>query len=542
MEFTDPLDDILDTLGAYESTAPLVVPNAEPPKKPKWLYDFCRDIMGFSDMCPQPHYEVCNELEWAVGDCKFHGDQQRSLLVLLPRDSFKTVIGVQALAVAVLTRNPNARILITSHKQMQANQRASAVRKTFERNEAFLKKYGDDWKPEFREEQWSDGKFTIMRRTHKDLREPSVQAAAVGADVTGSHFDLILVDDIVNLENSYTRESRDKVHDYLSSLYPHLEPGGTLIVIGTRWHDDDVYGRVIAEDEKRTKRGESPIYRKLIRGCYDGLNGLFFPTRLTHNFLSDMKSKMRSARIFAANYLNQTIADEDKTFKKEYLQIKQFEFFQSGKFGGVVRTEHEQLPVNVTMRWDTAGTKHSGKSDFHGLTIVGTDSESRWWILHSQGIKGTPSEVINKVVALLLLFRPATLGIEALGSYHHWLDRLQPFLDKYRINSDVFESKTGGVPKQERIEMLEPMWTNRMLFFKAEQTSLLGQIDSFSMASLPTHDDELDSLAMHLGGTEPAGEYEYISSVNPKDPEAAKRASQRGQGNAFRNILIGRRR
>jgi hypothetical protein len=141
-----------------------------------------------------------------------------------------------------------------------------------------------------------------------------------------------------------------------------------------------------------------------------------------------------------------------------------------------------------------------------------------------------------------MVYRPSTLGIEAPGSFHHWYDRLQPYIDKYRINTDIFEVKHGGLPKQERIQMLETLWSNKMLYLRREQTSLLGQIDSFSLASLPAHDDELDSLAMHLGGTEAAVDGQITEVSNPIDSEAAKRSAKRGQASPLRNILIGRRR
>lgn len=488
--------------------------------KPEWLYDFCIETMGYDDMRPQPHYELCNEVEWAVDDCQFDHGHQRALMVLLPRDTFKTSISVEALAVAVLTRNPNARILITSHKQRQASQRLGSCRRTFERNEKFHEKYGADWQPEFREYTWSDSAITIMRRTNPGLREPSIQAAAVGADVTGSHYDLIIADDLVNLDNSYTQESRDKVYDYLVSLFPHLEPGGTLLVVGTRWHQDDAYGRIIKNDDLRVKNGEEPRFRKLIRGCYDGPGGLFFPTRLTHEFLTVIKTDMGPRR-FAANYLNQTIADEDKTFSMDKLQEVPFTFLRS-KSQAIVRSERGQYPVYVSMAWDTAGVKATAKSDFHGITVVGTDCDNRMWVCESEGIKGTPTQVVTRVANFIVYYRPDILLIEAVGNYLHWVEALMRILEPMGIQVAIEEVSHGGVPKQERIVMLEIPWNNQQIILKPGLNTLKEQLDNFSMASLPTHDDEMDSLAMHIGYTRP-GEDGFREDVNPLDPEWVKK-------------------
>lgn len=519
----DFLENLVQNIQQISDTPKIEKTEFEHPK-PEWLYDYCVDVIGFEDMRPQPHYELCNALEWAVNDCRFEGDHQRALMILLPRDTFKTSISVEALSSAVLTQNPNARILITSHKAKQASQRLVAARKTFDRNETFMDKYGDDWAPERREEKWSDSEFTIAKRTKVNLREPSVQAAAVGADVTGSHYDLIIADDLVNLENCYTQESRDKVYDYLVSLFPHLEPGGTLLIVGTRWHSDDAYGRLIKRDEERVRRGQEPRYRKLIRGCYDGPAGLFFPTRLTHDFLNVIKVDMGPRR-FAANYLNQTLADEDKVFDPQYLREVEFTWFRQGR-GNIVRTENGQYPVYATLAWDTAGTKATSKSDYHGITIRGLDSEGHWWIPEALGKKGTPTEIVNLVASYVLEYRIDKVLIEAVGSYQTWVDALTAKLEPTGHMPAITEVQHKGIPKQERIVMLQIPWQNRKIVFRPGLTTLKEQLDNFSMTSLPTHDDEMDSLSMHWGQDQAVLDG-HVTEVNPVDPEWLKREQRR---------------
>lgn len=537
MDF-NPFDDITDALGEFGETPPLVIPKWEPPNKPEWLYDYCQEIIGFEDMAPQPHYEMCGFIEEALGDCQFEGMQHKAYMLLISRGTFKTSIVCEGAVTGILIKNPNARILIATHKEKTSGKRIQAVKRHFQFNQEFHKKYGDDWKPEFREYAWSEKSITVSRRT-KVLREPSVEAGAVGVDMTGSHYDAIFVDDPVQRENSRTLDQRDKVHEYIMSLFALLDPGGILFLVGTRWHPDDAYGRIEKTDKAREEKGKPPFFKKLIRSCYDGPGGLLFPTRLDHEFLEEARS--RDARLFAANYENKPVADADKTFKAEHHQVRDWQYYYTTGNQGIVRTAEDQWPVSVTMRWDTAGTKGTGKSDFHGITVVGTDCYNRWWILASCGIKGPPSEIIAKVVSLIQVYRPRDLGIEATGAFGHWLERLQPLLDRYGLQkTTVFEWQHGGIPKEERIEMLEPLWTSRSIFMQDDQTSLWEQIDSFSMQNKLAHDDELDSLAMHIGGTEPAGEAERTIQSNPRDPELNGRRN-RSTGQAFSNILLRKR-
>lgn len=72
-------------------------------------------------------------------------------------------------------------------------------------------------------------------------------AAGVGTAVTGRGADILLIDDpIKDREEADSENQRDKVWDwYTSTAYTRLMPGGAVIVIQTRWHEDDLSGRLL---------------------------------------------------------------------------------------------------------------------------------------------------------------------------------------------------------------------------------------------------------------------------------------------------------
>jgi hypothetical protein len=490
-----------------------------------WFYDFCVDVCGFDKMNPQPHQELCWEAENIIRDCKFSGLDRSAILVELPRGCFKTTIMGEGLPVAITTQNPDARGLITTHKDRTSTRRLEAIKSHFEKNGAFRAKYGTDWKPEYREGAWSTKALLVSKRT-KVLREPTIEVAAVGADMTGSHYDYIICDDVVQRENVRTQEQRDKVSDYINSLFSLLDPGGVLIVIGTRWHPDDAYGRIIRKDEERVKAGLPPLFRKYIRSCYDGPNGLLFPTEYGHEQLEDIRERI-GERNFAANYLNQPVADADKVFKPEFRTDIDFEYYSNRYSSGIVRYSDGQYPVRTTMVWDAAGTKSSGRSDFHGFTGVGTDYLDRWWVVVAEEFKGTVSEVINRAVAIYMLLKPEEVYIDALQAYDLWVEKFQAALANYNLQANIVEAKNRGIPKEERISMLEPRWINRGIITRPGQTVLAAQMDNFSMENTLSHDDVLDSLAYHHGHTIPAGDYETVNPSNPIDIEALRRRQTR---------------
>jgi len=512
-------DDFFDFLETNEEA---IVPDEQATLvEPKWLFSLCKDTLGMRDMMPQPHYDLCNIFESAVGDCQFSGKSQKLIMVGVPRGSFKTSIATEGLPLGVLKRNPNARILLDSFRHDVSKERLSATAGHITNNTAFHRLYGNDWKPAFREAAWSDSRITISKRT-KILKEPSIDTSGVDRSKTGSHYDLIIADDLVTDTNIYTAKSRQKVYDHIMDLLPILEPGGTLVLIFTRWHTDDAYGKIIRIDEDRVRNGKPPFFEKLIRSCFDGPNGLYFPSKQDFEFLCNKREQLKE-RKFSCQYLNNPISDSDRTFKMDCLQEPDFQFYLSDG-QGIVKTNDGQYPVYTTMAWDTAGSKSTARSDYHGLTVVGTDLFSRWWIPVAEGVKGTPTEVVNRVVAHILTYRPQVLLIEAVGSYAHWADHVYARLEPLGISLQIEEISPHGQPKEARIEQLEPLWTARRIFIQKGLHELINQLDSFTPTSLPDHDDVIDSLAMHLGFTRPGDDNVRNSGpVNVVDQEWVKR-------------------
>jgi predicted phage terminase large subunit-like protein len=74
-----------------------------------------------------------------------------------------------------------------------------------------------------------------------------VKAVGVGAGVTGFGAQLIIIDDPVKSRAEAESETyRERLWNwYNSDLYTRLEPGGSIILIQTRWHEDDLAGRLI---------------------------------------------------------------------------------------------------------------------------------------------------------------------------------------------------------------------------------------------------------------------------------------------------------
>lgn len=76
-----------------------------------------------------------------------------------------------------------------------------------------------------------------------------MKTAGIGGPLTGRGGDIVIIDDPVkNAEEAFSPTMREKAWDwYRSTLYTRLEPDARIIIVQTRWHEDDLSGRILNE-------------------------------------------------------------------------------------------------------------------------------------------------------------------------------------------------------------------------------------------------------------------------------------------------------
>lgn len=160
----------------------------------------------------------------------------RRLIVELPVRHGKSETGTVSFPAQTIDVDPSSRVIVGSYNATLATKFSRKIRRVAiaagvnlsdERNAA------DDW------ETTAGG---------------GVRAVGVGAGVTGHGGDLIVVDDPVkSREEAESAVFREKVWDWFTSdLLTRLEPGGALVIIMSRWHQDDLVGRILASEDADT--------------------------------------------------------------------------------------------------------------------------------------------------------------------------------------------------------------------------------------------------------------------------------------------------
>ena len=151
----------------------------------------------------------------------------------------------------------------------------------------------------------------------------SVKAVGVGSGITGFGGDLVVIDDPVKSRAAAnSRNFRDKTWDwYKDDISTRLEPGAAVILIQTRWHDDDLAGRLLKDMEAGGEQWDVVLLPALSEGGADMLGRAqgksLWPERFAAETLHTIKGRLGS-RSFSALYQQRPQPAGGTVFKLEW--------------------------------------------------------------------------------------------------------------------------------------------------------------------------------------------------------------------------------
>jgi hypothetical protein len=191
---------------------------------------------------------------------------QRRWIISTPPQEGKTMRMGTAVPLWLLMRDPTRRIVIASYEQSVAARSTLAVRQAIET-------YGGGYKGD-RASAHQEDQFGLIldpdraKQANWNLtdvpgrRSGGMIAVGVGGALTGRSADVMIIDDAVKgPQQAGSPQQRQQIWDWYQSVAStRLSPGAMLIVIGTRWHEDDLIGRLIAQDEETGR----PQFHQLI--------------------------------------------------------------------------------------------------------------------------------------------------------------------------------------------------------------------------------------------------------------------------------------
>lgn len=442
----------------------------------KSLFFLCTQFLGYKD--------------WDV----VHDDMERFLrkparkkALLLPRNHLKSTLGTIGFVILNIVKNPNVRILIGNGVWDIARTFLAEIKAQLEGSQLkYL--FGD-----FVSARWNADEIIVKQRT-KPLKEPTVMTTGVEAETTGGHYDIIILDDLIGLQNSQTPEQRQKVKRFRRSMINLLEPGGLVIEIGTRWHLDDTFSEIFEKE----MRYYDVMVKQVVENGADGKPRLIFPKKFARKFdavkkdwifvddptcmdyVDHLKQSMPLDE-FSAQYLNQPFSAENQLFKPEM-----FKYWNQRPDG-----------LYVGMAADLA-ISEARSADETAIVVCGMDKEWKLYVLDY--IKGhwRPSEVVARIFETRQKWKPHVVGMETNGFQKTLKLACEEEMRKRRDYFTIEEIRTGPErTKAERIKTLEPFYRDGSVYHAAwmKGKELEDQLQTFPKGK---RDDIADAMSMCL--------------------------------------------
>lgn len=142
----------------------------------------------------------------------------------------------------MLTRNPDTRIAIASYELGVARRWGRRIRNDIAEHPELGLKVRDD--------------TSAAHEWQLDGHLGGVYSVGIGGALTGRPVDLLLLDDVLKgRAEADSQTYREKTWDWWTeTARTRLAPHAPVVLINTRWHEDDLPGRLIAQDDRRQWR------------------------------------------------------------------------------------------------------------------------------------------------------------------------------------------------------------------------------------------------------------------------------------------------
>lgn len=480
----------------------------------KSLEFLCTQFLGYKD--------------WDIG---IHRDVMKLLMkpskkkaLLLPRGHLKSTLVTVAHSIQHILKNPNVRILIANQVWDQSRRFLQEIKAQLEGSQLKYM-FGD-----FVSARWNQDDIIVRQRT-RPLKEPTIMTTGVEAEQTGGHFDVIFLDDLTGLQNSATPEQREKTKRFRRSMINLLDPGGTIIEIGTRWHLDDTFSVIFEKELKyydvmvrKVVENGKIIFPKHFSKQFDPIrkNWISLPEGNCMDYINHLKESMPMDE-FSSQYMNEPISSETQVFKESM-----FKYWTQRPEG-----------LYVVTAVDLAISQRS-EADYTALITLGMDKDWNIYVLDYLRGHWTPTEIVNNVFDMQSRWKPHALGMEINGfqrtlkmAVEEEMRRRQQYFGIEEIRNGA-ERPTNGITggKEGRIKSLEPFYRQGKVF---HASWMRGKDFETELLTFPKgrHDDIVDAEAMALPMLSPGigvaqpdmkpGTYEYVL-------REAHRANRRFEG------------
>lgn len=417
-----------------------------------------------NDFEPAAHHRLINEKLEAV-----ERGEIKKLMLFLPPGSAKSTYASVLFPPWFLARKPNRCILACSYSYTLVESFGKRCRNVVDNHQKELNfRLKSDSRASGEWETTNGGRYFC---------------AGVGAGIAGHRADLGVIDDPVgSREDADSDVYREKVWQwYLADFKPRLKPHASQVLIMTRWHEDDLAGRLL--DPKNNEHNGWHVVSLPFYAKENDALGRQVGERLWSNWFTD-EMFSHDARTANALYQCSPTAESGNFFDKEtLLPYSLGELPKASELSIYVGSDHA-----LTKKEDGDKTVH---------IPAGVDSEGTLWILPDvfwSQVNG--KEAVDAMFSLIQRRSP----IFWWAGKDHIETAIGPFLTARMHEESTYACLIslphGNKDKRTRAQSIKGMMSmGKVRFPKFAPWWPAAEAELLSFDS-GTHDDFVDALSM----------------------------------------------
>lgn len=298
-------------------------------------------------------------------------------------------------------------------------------------------------------------------------------AVGVGGPLTGRGANVLLIDDPhKNRQEAESQTMRDRVWEWFTSTaYTRLEKGGVAIVIMTRWHEDDLVGRLLKSGEHWDELILPAVAEKDEPFRSEG--AALWPAKYDLPALAQIRETIGS-REWASLYQQRPTAADGNVFQRSWVRY------------------YRETPVftRIVQSWDTA-FKTGRDNDKSACTTWGV-AENGYYLLDCWAERVEFPELKKQVTALADKWRPHEILIEDKASGQSLVQEL-----KRETRLPILPIKVDA-DKIARAYAVTPLFEAGRVLLLERAPWIADYIDELASFPVGAHDDRVDSTSQAL--------------------------------------------
>jgi len=411
------------------------------------------------------HEKISSALE------KVESGEIKRLLIQMPPRHGKSQLASINFPAWYLGRNPDKEIITASYSADLATDFGGKTRDVV--SDELYKEIFD---VRLKQDEQNKAKW----RTDK---KGSYTSVGVGGPLTGRGANILIIDDpLKNREEAESETMRKKVWDwYTSTAYTRLEKDGAIIVIMTRWHLDDLAGRLLDYEQHGGEHWEVISFPAIAEDDedYRKKGEALWKSKYDLDALMNIKQNI-GAYDWSALYQQRPINSEAQEFKREW-----FRYFTDEDVRGMDLDVYALVDLAISDR-DSA--------DNTSIQVIGKSrTNPNIYKLEDLSGKLDPAQVIEYLFHLKekykFNFRKA--GIESVGYQKSLMYFINEEQKRRQIYFNVVELKASS-SKESRIRGLIPMYKNGIIYHRNTDVDYENELLTFPVG---IHDDRIDAMA-----------------------------------------------